>query len=382
MIAPFALTLPRHVRFGRGCAGEAATAAAALGHRVLVVRGGSADFADHLVAMIEAEGCTVAILHGAGEPTLSQVEAGRAAAREAGADCIVAIGGGSVIDLGKAITGLAPQPGAVLDHLEGVGQGRALDRDPLPLIALPTTAGTGAEATRNAVIGVPDAGLKVSLRDPRLLPAHAFVDPALTYGCPSAVTLASGLDALVQVIEPYLSTRANPVTDALCRDAIRRGLHALRRLSVAEDHDARDAMALTSLQGGIALANAGLGAVHGLAGVIGGRTGMAHGAICGRLLIPVLRANGRALEEGSPLIGRLDQVLRWIGDEFAEAGSDPLDALSRWIDDNALPRLPAVPDDERRAWADAAARASSMQTNPVTLPSETLIEIIAQSSAA
>ncbi|WP_177178008.1 iron-containing alcohol dehydrogenase [Citreimonas salinaria] len=379
-MTPFDLTLPRDVRFGRGCADDAAAAAAALGRRVLLVRGRSASFADRLVAMIEAEGCVVTVLHGAGEPTLPQVEAGRIAARDAGADCVVAVGGGSVIDLGKAVAGLAPQPGDVLDYLEGVGAGRSLERDLLPLIALPTTAGTGAEATRNAVIGVPDAGLKVSLRDPRLLPAHAFVDPALTDACPPAVTLASGLDAVVQVIEPYLSARANPFTDALCRDAIPRGLEALRRVAAGDDPDARDAMALTSLQGGIALTNAGLGAVHGLAGVIGGRTGMAHGAICGRLLVPVLRANRHALAHDASAMTRFDQVSRWIGDTFGQAGTDQLDGLARWIDENALPYLPATGDDDRRSWADAAARASSMKANPVKLSPDILADVIAQSS--
>lgn len=382
MIAPFALALPRNVRFGRGCADDAAATIAALGRRVLVVRGRSAAYADSLVAMIEAEGCTVTVLHGEGEPTLPQVEAGRAAARDAGTDCVVAIGGGSVIDLGKAIAGLAPQAGEVLDHLEGVGRGMPLERDPLPLVALPTTAGTGAEATRNAVIGVPDAGVKVSLRDPRLVPVHAFVDPGLTDGCPAGVTLASGLDAVVQVIEPYLSARANPVTDALCRDAIPRGLTALRRVIEDEDPEARDAMALTSLLGGIALANAGLGAVHGLAGVIGGRTGMAHGAICGRLLIPVLRANRQAIAANGGAITRFDEVSAWIDAAFGEAGADPLDAFARWIDGSDLPRLPAATDADRRDWADAAARASSMKANPVTLAPDVLVEIIEQSSDA
>jgi len=218
------------------------------------------------------------------------------------------------------------------------------------------------------VIGVPEARRKVSLRDARMLPALAIVDPALTDGCPRAVTLASGLDAITQVIEPYVSTRANPLTDALCRDAIPTGLAALIRLMDAEDAQARDAMAWTSLCGGLALANAGLGAVHGLAGPLGGLTGAAHGAICGALLPAVLRANRVAVADPA----RLDQVAGWIGAAFGEPGADMARAtalLSGWSRGCGLPGLSALGIDAAAcdAAAEAAAASSSMKANPAVL---------------
>jgi alcohol dehydrogenase class IV len=257
-------------------------------------------------------------------------------------------------------------------HLEVVGEGAPLDAPPLPLVAIPTTAGTGSEATRNAVIGIPDAARKVSLRDDRMLPRLAIVDPALTEAVPPPVRLASGLDAVVQVIEPYLSSRANPMTDALCRDAIPRGLSALHHVMEAPDAGAFDDMALVSLTGGIALANAGLGAVHGLAGVLGGRTGAAHGAICGRLLVPVLRANLARMD--GP---RAVEVVAWIGAVFGER--DPLGALEAWIDGLGLPRL-ALSVGERDGTARDALGSSSMKGNPVGLDVEALVEVLEAAS--
>jgi alcohol dehydrogenase class IV len=228
----------------------------------------------------------------------------------------------------------------------------------------------------NAVIGIPEAARKVSLRDPRLMPRLAIVDPALTEGVPAPVRLASGLDAVAQVVEPYLSTRANPLTDALCRDAIPRGLSALRRVVEAPDAAAFDDMALVALTGGIALANAGLGAVHGLAGVIGGRTGAAHGAICGRLLAPVLRANLAAMDGPRPA-----ELRAWIGAAFDAPPAEALDALEAWVDAQGLPRLAAmgVAPSDRAAIAEASATASSSRSNPVALSAARLEAILAAS---
>ena len=192
-------------------------------------------------------------------PICRLIEAALTEARAQAARAVIALGGGAVIDAGKALAALVPATRPVLDHLEVVGQGLPLDASPLPFAALPTTAGTGSEVTRNAVIAVPDARRKVSLRDARMVTRIAVVDPGLTDGCPRGVTLASGLDAITQVIEPYISTRANPLTDALTLPRVALALRALDRLMQAEDAAARDEMALTSLCGGLALANAGLG---------------------------------------------------------------------------------------------------------------------------
>lgn len=372
----FSLALPGQVLFGRGRASEAAGLILEHGRSVLMVRGRSMAFAGTLAAELRSAGAQVSEETGQGEPTLPQIETALAALRGQRIDLVVAVGGGSVIDLGKALAALIPQPGAVLDHLEGVGAGRPLNAAPLPFVALPTTAGTGAEATKNAVIGVPEAGRKVSLRDLRMLPDLAIVDPALTDHCPAPVTLASGLDAVTQVIEPYLSARANPVTDALCRDAIPRGLIALRRLMEREDAAARDALCLTSVTGGIALANAGLGAVHGLAGVIGGATGMAHGVICGRLLVPCLRANATALEAAGADMARMDEVRGWIAAAFGATPQDAFATFQAWINAQGLPFLP----EDRGAdadWARTAQGASSMKGNPVVLGEAALLDILA-----
>ena len=183
------------------------------------------------------------------------------------ADAVVAIGGGSVLDLGKAIAVLLGNGTDPLDHLEVVGRGLPIERPAVPYVAVPTTAGTGAEATANAVLASPEHGRKASIRSPYMLPAVALVDPLLTLGCPPAVTASSGLDALTQCLEPFVSPKANPATDAVATDGLRRGARSLRRAyERRRRRDAREDMALCSLFGGIALANAKLGAVHGVAG--------------------------------------------------------------------------------------------------------------------
>ena len=270
----FAFATATEILFGRGQAAMAAGRVAALGRRVLLIHGRDPGRSAALARDLAA-GCSVATFAVPHEPDIALIEAGVRTGAEV--QVVVAMGGGAVIDAGKALAACLSMTRPLMDHLEVVGQGLPLDHPPLPFVAIPTTAGTGAEVTRNAVIGVPEARRKVSLRDARMLPALAIVDPALTDGCPRGVTLASGLDAVTQVIEPYVCTRANPLTDALCRDAIPRGLAALIRLMQAEDRQARDEMAWVSLCSGLALANAGLGAVHGLAGPLGGLTGAAHG---------------------------------------------------------------------------------------------------------
>ncbi len=287
----FQFALPGRVVFGRNEAQKAPALIRAMGARGVLVHGADPSRAAWLLAALGEAGAEVRTIACPAEPTLPMREAALDALRAWDAEWVVALGGGAALDMGKALAALIPAPGGIMDHLEVVGLGLPLRAAPLPFIALPTTAGTGAEATRNAVIGLPDHGRKVSIRDERMLPRIAIVDPALTDHCPRGVTLASGLDALAQVIEPYVSARATPFTDALVRPVIAPGLAALVRLMQAEDAAARDVMAWTSLCGGIALANGGLGAVHGLAGVIGGVTPAAHGAICGALLGPVLAMN-------------------------------------------------------------------------------------------
>jgi len=372
LASSFTFATAGRLRFGRGCITEAPDICRAYGRRVLLVRSRSVAAADVLMPALRKQG-EVLSLAVSGEPDLPGVIASLEQARAFAPDVILAIGGGSVIDHAKALAALLPAPHGPLRYLEVVGEGKALDVAPLPLVAAPSTAGTGSEATRNAVLQIPDAARKVSLRDPRLYPAVAIVDPTLCESCSPGVTLASGLDAITQVIEPFVCISPNPVTDALCRDAISRGLSALKSLMTKPTSAAWDDMALTSLLGGVALSNAGLGAVHGLAGVIGGRTGASHGAICGALLPAVLKANLAACDPAGPFHARLDWVISQISRSYGS-----LDDFAAWTRDHGLAGLYAqgVTSAMHDEIALGAAHASSMRANPAALAPSALARIM------
>jgi alcohol dehydrogenase class IV len=372
-MTPFAISAPGRILFGRGEAARAPGLVRAFGERVLIVHGANRDRAGWLRipdAEVQAIAC-------AEEPTLTMLEAALDLSRGFAPQVVVGLGGGAVLDLAKALAALIPAPGGPMDHLEVVGRGLPLSAPPLPFVALPTTAGTGAEATKNAVIGLPDHGRKVSLRDDRMLARLAIVDPALTDGTPRGVTLACGLDAVTQVIEPFVSSRATPFTDAIAAPAIPRGLAALAALMRAEDIQARDTMAWISLCGGLALANAGLGAVHGLAGVIGGLVPAAHGAVCGALLAPVLRLNrGKAADEETAR--RLDRVFADISATLGGSPEDAPETLARWTRAAGLPGLAALglPSDLHGRVAADALSSSSMKGNPVPLTAGDLTDVL------
>ncbi|MDZ4087118.1 MAG: iron-containing alcohol dehydrogenase [Tabrizicola sp.] len=372
-MTPFGITAPGRILFGRGEAVKAPDLIRAFGERGLLIHGANPARAAWLV---KALGSQVLALSCTGEPTLADLEAALTAARVHRPAWVAALGGGAALDFGKALAALIPAPDGPMEHLEVVGKGLPLKASPLPFIAIPTTAGTGAEVTKNAVIGLPELGRKVSLRDDRMVARLAIVDPALTDGCSKAVTLASGLDAVTQVIEPYVSVKATPFTDALARPAIGLGMAALMQLMQGEDGQARDRMAWVSLCGGLALANAGLGAVHGFAGVIGGMTGAAHGAICGALLGPVLQANRAAASGGTR--DRLDEVCAVLAGTLGSSAAEAPSALQAWAWAEGLPGLAAlgVTEDQHTAIVAAARDASSMKGNPVPLPDATLHEVL------
>ncbi|MCW2483564.1 iron-containing alcohol dehydrogenase, partial [Candidatus Symbiopectobacterium sp. NZEC135] len=261
----FSVVSPGEIRFGRGEAAGASTWLAARARHVLLVQGANPQRAAFLVERLHAAQVRVSTFTVAHEPTLADIEQGVELARQRGVEAVISLGGGAVIDAGKAIAALVKAHGPLIDYLEVVGNGRILESAPLTFVALPTTAGTGADVTKNAVINVPAHRRKASLRDNRLLPDLAIMDPALTDHTPRSVTLASGLDALTQVIEPYICNRATPYTDALCRAAIPQSINALMQLMKQECPQSRDTLAWVSLCGGLALANAGLGVIHGLA---------------------------------------------------------------------------------------------------------------------
>ena len=380
MTAAFSFLTSGRIEFGRGKRDLVSGAALGLGRSVLLLRGRSVAWVDQLTDDLTRSGAQVTPVISTGEPTVAIVEEALAAGRAARADVVVAVGGGSVIDLGKAVAALLPWASGGMDHLESVGAGKPLTAEPLPFIAVPTTSGTGAEVTKNAVVSVPEAARKVSLRDDRMLPDLAVIDPSLTDHAPRAQTLASGLDALTQVIEPYLCSRANPLTDALCRAAIPLGARALARLAVEEHPGARDDIAFVSLASGLALANAGLGAVHGLAGVVGGRSGAPHGLICGRLLGPVLAANAAVLAQSGADLGRFHEVAVWLAEPFGHSADEVFAALPELLDRWQVPRLGKwlTPQMDLMAIAEEAQTASSMKANPCVLPSKVLVEVMHQ----
>jgi len=367
---------------GPGRAAELPAVLASLGSRVLVCTGARPA---RLNALLAGLGLPTARFPVAGEPTVDLARAATAAAREHGADVIAAIGGGSVIDTAKAAAMLLGNGGDPLDYLEVVGDGRPVSRPSVPCVAVPTTAGTGAEVTANAVLAVPQQRVKASLRSPLMLPRVALVDPGLTVSCPPRVTAASGLDALTQCLEPFVSVRANPLTDGLAREGLRRAAAGLRAAYAdGTDLAARADMAVCSLLGGLALANAKLGAVHGLAGVIGGTAGVPHGFACAAVLPAVIEANVRALRsapDGGPALGKYAEVAGLLtGDPAASIG----DGLA-WIRETLrllqVPGLGTFGIEPAQAGdiAAAAARSSSMAGNPVRLPGTELRAIVLHS---
>jgi alcohol dehydrogenase class IV len=377
----FEFATATRILFGEGRLAEVGVLAAELGRHALVVEGRSGR-GERLVELLAASGVAATRFTVAGEPTTTAVEAGVAAARGAGCDLVVAIGGGSVIDAGKAIAALLTNPGAILDYLEIVGQGLPLTRKPRPFIAIPTTAGTGAEVARNSVLGVEAAGVKVSLRSPLMLATIALVDPELTYDLPPQLTASTGLDALTQCIEPFVSPNANPLSDGVAREGMRRAAGSLRTaFHDGGDHAARREMAIASLCGGLALANAKLGAVHGIAAPLGGLFPVPHGIVCARLLAPVTAANVRALRERSPTspaLARYNEVARILtGDPTADA-----DTAVAWIgelvNELAMPGLATfgVAEGDLAGVAARAKKASSMKGNPIELTDAELEAIL------
>ena len=378
----FELATPARVIFGVGTLGDAGTLAREYGRRALVVTGPSPGRAAALLASLTAAGVAAETFSFAGEPATHQVAAGAARAREQGCAVVLGFGGGSAIDAAKAIAALVTNGGDLLDYLEVIGRGQTLAHAAAPCLAIPTTAGAGAEVTRNAVLFSPEHRVKVSLRSLKLLPRVALVDPALTLSLPKTITASTGLDALTQLIEPLVSLRANPITDALCREGIARVVRSLRAAwQAGETLAAREDMSVASLCGGLALANAGLGAAHGFAAPLGGMFPAPHGAVCAALLPHVMAANARALRRQSAgAVARLDEVARLLTGSERAVAEDGAAWVSELCNDLQIPGLGRygvtpgdIPDIVEKAQA-----ASSMKANPVALSTEELRDILAR----
>jgi alcohol dehydrogenase class IV len=381
---PFEFLSAGRIVFGSGAAKSLGERAARLGKRVLLVTGKNQERTAPLAAILRHAGLELETLSVSGEPRVEDALRAVAAGRRLAAELVVACGGGSVIDLGKAAAALLANPRDPFEFLEVVGKAKPLEAKALPLVAVPTTAGTGAEVTKNAVLASPAHGVKASLRHDSMLPAVALVDPELTLSMPPAVTASTGLDALTQCLEPYVSCQSNPLTDAIALEGLRRGAHALRR-AFYDGHDlaAREDMALCSLFGGLSLANAQLGAVHGFAAPIGGQFVSPHGAVCARLLPLVMAANVHALrlrEPNSPRLARFDVVARALTGAPNASAEDGIGFVRELGAELAVPGLAAygMTASDVASVADKAAAASSMKGNPVPLTRAELCEILEQ----
>jgi alcohol dehydrogenase class IV len=379
----FEFATATRIVFGPGTLAEVPALARELGRRPLVVTGRTPARAAALLDLLSsaklAAAATVSI---PGEPTTDDIIHATAAARAAGCDCVIGFGGGSVIDAAKAIAAMLTTDGDLFDYLEVVGRAQPLTHPAAPSIAIPTTAGTGAEVTRNAVLSSPAHHVKVSLRSPHMLPRVAVIDPALTYDLPPALTASTGLDALTQLIEPYVSGRANPLTDALCAEGLRRASRSLW-MAVEESSNtlARENMAVASLFGGLALANAGLGAVHGFASPIGGMFPAPHGAVCAALLPHVMRVNLAALRARAPeheSLRRYDDLGRLLTGRGHVGADEAVLWVHELVRSLAIPSLATfgVTAADFPTIVGAAAKASSMKANPIPLTDAELTAIL------
>ncbi len=369
----FEFATAHRIIFGRGVASAVGEHASPFGRHALLVTGRSRDRAHMISQKLEQAGLKVTFFSVDGEPTTDNVALGVELARKQDCDLVIGMGGGSALDAGKAIAALVPNPGEILDYLEVIGKGLQLINKPLPYLAIPTTAGTGTEVTRNAVLGSIKHGVKVSLRSHQMLPRLAIIDPELTLSLPSGITASTGLDALTQLVEPFVTPGASPLTDAVCREGISRAARSLRRAAEhGEDMQAREDMSLAALFGGMALANARLGAVHGFAGPLGGMFSAPHGAICGLLLAEVMQENIEALQisrEGAYALTRYAEIAKILtGDDIA-ATQDGVTWVRKLCTDLRLPRLSAygIEQGHFSEIIDKSSRASSMKGNPIAL---------------
>jgi len=380
----FEFATATRIVFGTGKLAELGALARPLGGCALLVTGSRPLNGNKVQALIEAAGLRSQRFTVTSEPSISVVESGIRQAREAGCDLVIAIGGGSVIDAGKAIAAMLANEGALLDYLEVIGHGQSLRQPARSFIAIPTTAGTGTEVTRNAVLGSPDDKVKVSLRSPHMLPTVALIDPELTLDLPPDLTASTGMDALTQLIEPFVCVRANPVTDAICREGLARAARSLpSAFRDGSNASAREDMAIASLFGGLALANAGLGAVHGFAAPIGGMFPAAHGAVCAALLPQVMAANLRAVRrqhEANQLgtIQRYDEIARILTGNHTASAEDGVVWVHELTRELKIPGLSqyGIETSHVAELVVRSKQASSMKANPVALSDRELTAVL------
>jgi alcohol dehydrogenase class IV len=378
----FEFATATRIIFGEGSFSKIGSLSAEVGRRAFVATGLDRPRGEAIHDILLSAKVDCVLFPVQGEPTVELIYSGIALAQQSECDMVIGFGGGSAIDCGKAIAALLSNPGLVLDYLEVIGRGKPIVERPAPLIAIPTTSGTGAEVTRNAVLGSPQHKMKVSLRSPLMLPRLALVDPELTYSLPPSITASTGLDALTQLIEPFVCNQTNPITDAICREGLRHAAHSLRTaFDRGDDPAARRGMSLASLMGGLALANARLGAVHGFASPLGGMLPAPHGAVCARLLPLVMEVNLRGLRQrlpGSEIIQRYEEISRILKDRADATAEDGVAWVRELCEHFFIPGLAAygLTHKELPELIENSAKASSMKGNPVILTQGEMEEIL------
>jgi alcohol dehydrogenase class IV len=381
----FEFATATRIIFGPGTIDDVPPAAAEMGKRAFVITGRSPERARPQLDQLNTHHIEYVTFNVHSEPTTTIVAEAVEQARLSKSDLVLGIGGGSVLDTGKAIAAMLTNSGRLLDYLEVVGEGKPLTQTPAPYIAIPTTAGTGAEVTRNAVIAVPEKQVKVSMRSPMMLPRLAVVDPELTHSMSPSITASTGLDALTQLIEAYVSNKANPMTDGICREGLKRAARSLRKAyENGSNPEARQDMALASLFSGLALANAKLGAVHGFAGPLGGMIFAPHGVICARLLPFVYEANVKALqrrEPDSPALTRFDEIAQIVTGELSARAADGVEWIQNLCKALTVPPLTqfGLKEQDFPTVVAKAQKSSSMKGNPIPLTDDELIQILKNS---
>jgi len=381
----FEFATATRILFGQGRLCDAAPLASEFGATcALIVTGKNTERAAPLCTLLEERHIEHVVFSVSEEPTTEIARLGVQKARAEECDLVIGFGGGSALDAGKAVATLLTNGGDPLDYLEIIGKGKPITTPAAPYIAIPTTAGTGTEVTRNVVLKSPEHQVKVSLRSALLLPRVAIIDPELTYSLPREVTATTGLDAFTQVLEPFVSNKANPLTDAICREGMRRTARSLQRAyEHGENAEAREDMALVSLFGGLALANAKLGAAHGFAGPAGGMFSAPHGVICARVLPYVMKANVQALhirEPGNKALQRYDEIARILTGDPSATADDGVMWVQELCDTLNVPPLSqyGMTPDDIPILVEKAAKASSMKGNPIVLTADEMHDILAQ----
>jgi alcohol dehydrogenase class IV len=381
----FEFATAQRIIFGPGQLRELPILIQGMGRRAALVTGANAERIMPVFQSLKKNGANPAAFSIKGEPTTERVANLARKAREQGCDFVVAIGGGSVIDAGKALSALITNKRDLMDYLEVIGKGEPLELPPAPCIAIPTTSGTGAEVTRNAVLLSQQHNVKVSMRHPKMLPTVALVDPELTLSMPPEVTASTGLDALTQLLEAFVSIKANPLTDTLCREGLKKVARSLHRAySHGNDLKARTDMALGSLFGGMALANAGLGAVHGFAAPIGGMFSAPHGMVCAALLPAVIDTNIQSLENRDshgPALKKYHEVAQILTGSSNASLNDAIQWISDCCMSMMVPGLAdfGISESDLPAIIEKARCASSMKGNPVELTVGELADILSKS---